>query len=118
MAQERGDYRSLAAGERARPVEFAQLRIADDVDDGEAGSIRERIRWGGGVALPVRRARLAIAGQEAAAAVAPQDDGVAFTLHLPAGPAHLQTWFELEDGDSPGAFCIYVEQTGAEAEPD
>ncbi len=105
----------LAGGD---PVDFGQLRIADVVDGRESGSIRERIRWGGGVALPVRRARLAIAGQEAAATVAPQVDGVAFTLHLPAGAAHLQTWFELEDGGSLGAYYVYVEQTGAQAAPD
>jgi len=103
----------LAGGE---PVDFGQLRIDIGAGEDRAQTIRERIRWGGGAALPVRRARLAIAGQEASATVATQEEGVAFTLHLPAGASHLQTWFELADGDSLGAYYVYVEQIRPDAE--
>jgi len=103
----------LAGGE---PVDFGQLRIDIGAGEDRAQTIRERIRWGGGSALPVRRARLAIAGQEASATVATQEEGVAFTLHLPAGASHLQTWFELADGDSLGAYYVYVEQIRPDAE--
>ena len=95
------------------PVDFGQLRIGEEDSPGSADSpLRERIRWGGGVALPVRRARIAIAGREAEGKIAPQSDRVAFTLRLPAGPAHLQTWFDLDDGGSLGAYYLYVEQVG------
>lgn len=98
----------LAGGE---PVPFSQLRIHTQAEEcGRNASLKKRIRWGGGVALPVRRARIAIAGQEASAAVAPFDNGVTFTLPLPAGPTHLQTWFELEGGGELGAYYVYVEQ--------
>ncbi len=100
----------LAGGE---PVDFGELRIGQEDGTGAADApLRERIRWGGGVALPLRRARIAIAGREAEAKIAPHSDRVAFTLRLPAGGAHLQTWFDLDDGGSLGAYYVYVEQVG------
>ena len=93
----------LAGG---NPTPFSQLRI-----DAENGApLKERIQWGGGVALPVRRARIAIAGQEASAKVGLSDDGITFTLTLPAGGTHLETWFELAGGGELGAYYVYVEQ--------
>ena len=93
----------LAGG---NPTPFSQLRI-----DAEKGaSLKERIQWGGGVALPVRRARIAIAGQEASAMVGPSEDGITFTLTLPAGGTHLETWFELAGGGELGAYYVYLEQ--------
>ena len=104
----------LAGGE---PVDFGQLRLDNAAAERERGaSLKERIRWGGGVALPVRRARVAIACQEASDTVAPSDHGIAFTLSLPAGGAHLQTRFELEGGGELGAYYVYVEQVKAEEE--
>lgn len=101
---------ALAGGE---PVDFERLRIGEEDGTGAADApLRARIRWGGGVALPVRRARIAIAGREAEGQIAPQADRVAFTLRLPAGGTHLQTWFDLEDGGSLGAYYVYVEQVG------
>ena len=94
----------LAGG---NPTPFSQLRI-----DAENGApLKERIQWGGGVALPVRRARIAIAGQEASAKVGLSDDGITFTLTLPAGGTHLETWFELAGGGELGAYYVYLEQT-------
>ncbi len=93
-----------------QPVSEAQGKRG--ADPGEL-TLKERIPWGGGVALPVYRARIEIAGEEASGAVALGDVGVRFTLSLPAGPAHLQTWFETEDGDELGAYYVYVERLGA-----
>ena len=110
---------ALAGGD---PVPWNQLRIDPGEEGGgsqarpPSGSMKERIRWGGGVALPVRRARVAIAGQEASDTVAPSDHGIAFTMSLPAGGAHLQTRFELEGGGELGAYYVYVEQVKAEGQ--
>lgn len=99
------------------PIDFSQLRIEPLKTDHRSGpsdqalpALKDRIPWGGGVALPVRNARIAIAGQEASAVVGSQDDGVAFTLSLPAGTTGLQTWFEMEGGEELGAYYVYVEQ--------
>ena len=110
---------ALAGGE---PVAFSQLRL-DAGGDGRGqdsrapsgASLKQRIDWGGGVALPVCNARISIAGQVASATVASNDDAAVFTLSLPAGATHLQTWFELESGEALGAYYVYVEEvsTGA-----
>ncbi len=110
-AEEGAAIRAGLAG--GAPVDFGQLRIGEEDSPGaDSAPLRERIRWGGGVALPVRRARIAIAGREAEGKIALQDDRVAFTLRLPAGGSHLQTWFDLDDGGSLGAYYVYVEQVG------
>jgi len=35
---------------------------------------------------------------------------VGFTLGLPAGSAHLQSWFYTAEGDDLGAYYVYVRQ--------
>ena len=110
----------LAGGE---PVPWEQLCI----ERGEGGfgrvarahegaSLKQLIRWGGGVALPVHRARIAIAGQEASATVGRNDDSTSFTLSLAEGATHLQTWFEIEDGRELGAYYVYVEKVAPGAD--
>jgi len=105
----------LAGGE---PKAFRDIAI-QPLEEGQSGEAREsqlslkkRIPWGGGVALPVFRARIAIAGQEASGEVAHEDVGARFELSLTAGCTHLQTWFETEDGDELGAYYVYVEWLG------
>ena len=66
--------------------------------------------WGGGAALPIRRARIAIGDEEAETGIDAEDEAARFTLTLPAGGTHLQTWFEMEDGKDLGAYYVYVEQ--------
>lgn len=86
--------------------------IASGLPGGEPvpiGQLTVDSGWGGGVALPVERAGIAIAGQRAAAAVDPTAAEVDFTLQLPAGPAHLHTWLALADGQQLGAYYVYVE---------
>ena len=97
----------LAGGE---PVRWQELRIDADFETAEGLSFKKGISWGGGVALPVRRAGIAIAGQEVWTTVRPDDKGAVFTLTLPAGGTHLQTWFALEEGEEMGAYYVYVEQ--------
>ncbi len=92
------DAKITAAVPGGTPVPFGQLTI----DSG----------WGGGVALPVRQARIAIAGQEASTWVDANTASAVFTLSLSAGPTHLQTWFVLDDGEELGAYYVYVEKIG------
>jgi len=101
----------IAAGlEGDGPVSWTELRIDPDAEAFAGASWKERIRWGGGVALPVHRAGISIAGKEAWNSVGPDDRGADFALELPAGATHLQTWFELEDGGELGAYYVYIEK--------
>ena len=106
----------LAGGELKAFRDIAIQPVAEG-QPGEGGngqlSLKERIPWGGGVALPVHRARIAIAGEEASGEVAHEHVGARFELSLPAGLTHLQTWFETEDGHELGAYYVYVEWLGA-----
>ncbi|RME57574.1 MAG: N-acetylgalactosamine-4-sulfatase [Caldilineae bacterium] len=87
--------RPLVAGIPGRPVPFHEMTI-------ESG-------YGGGRAIPVCRARLIIGEQEVSAPVDAAQESVVFHLDLPAGPTHLQTWFETEDGEGDlGAYYVYV----------
>ena len=92
------------------PVSWTELRIGPDAEANAGATWKDRIRWGGGVALPVHRAGIAIAGKEAWKSVGPDDKGADFALEIPAGATHLQTWFELEDGGALGAYYVYVEK--------
>ena len=104
----------LAGGE---PTPFGKIsiRAPREVSGKEKGaeaepSLKERVVWGGGAALPVRRARIAIGDEEARKEIDPEDDAARFTFTLPVGGTHLQTWFEMEDGQDLGAYYVYVEQ--------
>lgn len=66
--------------------------------------------FGGGVAIPVRSAAVAVAGQSARQTVAEGTPGARFVLDLTAGPTHLQSWFHTEDGDDLGAYYVYIRQ--------
>lgn len=100
---------AIAAGlEGGEIPPLGQLSIGP-VKEGARASLKERIDWGGGVALPVTQARIAIAGEEASCEVDPDAEGVNFLFNLPAGPAHLQTWFGTEEGEELGAYYVYVE---------
>ena len=81
------------------PVPLSQLTV-------ESG-------YGGGIAIPVQRAAIAIAGQRAEQPVVDGMAGALFTLELPAGPAHLQSWFHTDAGDDLGAYYVYIRQDAA-----
>ena len=104
----------LAGGEPT-PFGMISIRAAEEVSVEQTGadsepSLKERVVWGGGAALPIRRARIAIGDEEAETGIDAEDDAARFTLTLPAGGTHLQTWFEMEDGKDLGAYYVYVEQ--------
>lgn len=93
-----------------KPVSWTALQIDRDMKVSGEASWKERIRWGGGISLPVRRAGIAIGGIEEWSPVSREDNGASFVVTVPAGWTHLQTWLELEDGRQLGAYYVYVEQ--------
>ena len=68
--------------------------------------------YGGGVAIPIREAAIQIGEQGATTPVADTDKGAIFTLDLPAGPTHLQTYLYTPDGDDLGAYYVYITRVG------
>lgn len=62
-----------------------------------------------GKALPARGARLRVGNVDRSQPVSRGDKAVSFTVHLPAGPTELQTWFyDAEGKELCGAFYVYV----------
>ena len=62
-----------------------------------------------GVALPIAKARLKIAGFDQSRPVAPADAAITFTVKLKSGPAKLQTWFyDAKGAELSGAYYVYV----------
>jgi hypothetical protein len=62
-----------------------------------------------GVALPIAKARLKIAGVDESLAVGSGDMAIRFRASLKAGPAELQTWFYASDGrELCGAYYVDV----------
>ncbi len=78
---------------------------------GEATPYDDRVAagYGGGRAIPIRRAILRVAGRGAECDVAPAATSATFALELPAGPTHLETAFRTEDGATLGAYYVYIE---------
>lgn len=71
-----------------------------------------------GVALPIAKARLQIAGFDRSRDVSPSDKAVVFTTDLKAGPARLETWFYDADGaEICGAYYVYVTRKVPSAAP-
>ncbi len=100
------------------PKSFRDIAIGQEAAvDGEADgagiplSLKERIYWGGGVALPVTEARISVGVQEASKVLSGDEVEVCFTLTLAAGRTHLQTWFALAGGEELGAYYVYVEKS-------
>ncbi len=63
-----------------------------------------------GIALPIRRARLAIGGELRETAIAPGAREAVFTLPLEAGDVSIEAVFTLEDGRELGAYYVVVER--------
>jgi len=87
---------------RAGDYEFALRRWPEEADVPISAAIP------GGRAIPVRRARLAIADVDLTASVATEAKEVIFRTRLKAGRTKLQTWFMSDDGTSRGAYFVYV----------
>ena len=86
--------RSLSAG-----IE-GELKSYGDIKDG----------YGGGAALHITRARLKVSDYEAETDVTGGEKGVTFTTDLNAGETEIQTWFDLKDGSSIGAYYVYIDR--------
>ncbi|MBN2023907.1 MAG: arylsulfatase [Pirellulales bacterium] len=64
-----------------------------------------------GVALPIAKARLSIAGFDESRATPAGDKSVTFTAELPAGRTRLKTWFMDAAGEEIcGAYYVYVKR--------
>ena len=62
-----------------------------------------------GMALPIVKARLKVAGFDESRTVGASDTAVSFSLKLKSGPTKLQTWFYDADGaEISGAYYVYV----------
>jgi arylsulfatase A-like enzyme len=99
--------------EREGQYEFAlqrwptEARAALDADvpacQGELGQFKA------GVALPIAKARLQVAGVDQSRPVAANDRAAVFRVRLPAGKTTLQTWFYDAAGkELCGAYYVYV----------
>jgi len=66
--------------------------------------------YGGGIALPITSASISIGEQHKSRAIEPNDKGATFTLDLPAGPSHLQTFFDNELDSNLGAYYVYIDK--------
>jgi len=69
--------------------------------------------YGGGHAIPIQMARLRVGEQEHTQPVTATDHSATFTLTLPTGPTHLQSWFTEENGATLGAYYVYIESLAA-----
>lgn len=65
--------------------------------------------FGGGNPIPIREAAIRIGEHEASKPAEAGARHVTFTLDLAAGPAHLQTYFDVGDESDLGAYYVYVE---------
>ena len=62
-----------------------------------------------GVALPIAKARLKVAGFDQSRAASASDTSVNFTVKLKSGPTKLQTWFyDAAGSEICGAYYVYV----------
>ena len=76
-----------------------ELKTDRDIKDG----------YGGGVAVPVKIARLKVGDIEQESAVTQEDKGILFTAELNAGETLLQSWFIDDAGEDIGAYYVYVD---------
>ena len=88
--------RPLTAAIPGRPVPFADMTI-------ESG-------YGGGKAIPIQSARITIGEHDVTQPVTDLDQGIRFSLALPPGPTHLQTYLYSKAGDDLGAYYVYIFQ--------
>jgi len=62
-----------------------------------------------GVALPIAKARLQVAGLDQSITVTPSDTAASFTVKLKSGPARLHTWFyDAAGAENCGAYYVYL----------
>ena len=66
--------------------------------------------YGGGRAIPLKTARITLAGREETRPIMPEDKGGIFTFDLDAGETLLQTYLSDAKGNSIGAYYVYVDR--------
>ncbi|MBI5833498.1 MAG: arylsulfatase [Armatimonadetes bacterium] len=88
------------------------LRAGLDGDDvtwrRDAVSERDWGHYTGGTALAISRARFELGEVAAQTEVGGHDPAAVMRVTLPAGPGHLQAWFEGDDGLRLGAYYVVV----------
>ncbi len=78
---------------------------------GELVSYRDiKDGYGGGRALPFVTAKITVAGYEATKPIGPGDKAITFDVDLNAGEARLQTYLSDSEGNTIGAYYVYVER--------
>jgi arylsulfatase A-like enzyme len=103
MVEHDGEY-TFALRRWPREIDLP-MRAPLPAHDGEDGD------YPAGVALPIARARLAIAAHDMSVAVKPEDREAVFTLRLQEGWTKMQTWFyDAAGAEISGAYFVYVER--------
>jgi hypothetical protein len=78
---------------------------------GELVSYRDiKTGYGGGRAIPLVTARIQVAGYEDTRCIAADDKSIVFTFDLDAGETRLQTYLSDADGNTIGAYYVYVQR--------
>lgn len=103
---ESGDYEFRLR--RWPDVADVAIDAALPAGDGVPGVQAYRARPG--VAIPITKATIEIAGQKAEAPVAPGDKEAVFRLNLQAGRTQLSTRFETATGEQFGTYYAYIEK--------
>jgi arylsulfatase len=101
--------------DRAGEYEIELRRWAREVDAPLSGGLPPAKHADGefpaGVALPISKARLKIAGFDETRSVAASDKAVTFHVRLQPGRTQLQTWFlDAAGQELCGAFYVYVQR--------
>jgi arylsulfatase A-like enzyme len=89
---------------RAGRYEIELRRWQREVDQPISGSIPGSF----GQAIKAVKAKLMVGGMEQTKAVESDDKAAVFSVTLKPGPARLQSWLVEEDGQSRGAYYVYV----------
>jgi len=92
--------------ERAGRYEISLRRWPEELDKPITAAIPRS------VAIEAVTARLKIADVDMTKPIEPEDKAVTFNVELKAGKTRMQTWFTKKDGDSLGAYYIYVKRLG------
>ncbi len=91
--------RALCGGIPGTPLTLSEMTFASG--------------YGGGTAIDVRRARIRVGSQHAAAPVGKREKGVVFEFELEKGPVHLQTFLVPRVGAAFGAYYVYINRVGS-----
>lgn len=97
----REEDRAISAAIPGAPVPFGAMTVASG--------------YGGGNAIAVAEAKIQVGTVTESCPIAAQDHSASFTVTLPVGPTHLQSWFTEIGGDTLGAYYVYIDLVEPEA---